>query len=198
MAAFPEDIYPIDGYQQTEEFKTIKSDGYANGLTYTRQARSSNLFSISLRYQAQPIANYNSLMDFFESMKGMDGQFTFFDFVGWSSSPVGRYWPRLRVGVHDGSTTTWDLPIKSSSSRTLYVNNVAKTSGVDYTFSAGTGLDGRDRVTGLSGTNGHIIEFTATGRRAMNASLGDDKLVIVNTDPSLAELALTIIERRTS
>jgi len=198
VTAFPEDIYPIDGYQHTEEFKTVVSDGYFNGKIYTRRARAFNLFAVALRYQAQPIANFNSLLDFFESMKGRDGQFTFFDFVGWSSSPVGRYWSKLYVGTHDGSTTTWDLPIKSSSSRTLYVNGVAKTSGVDYTFSAGTGIDGRDRVTGLSGTNGHIIELTATGRRAINASLGEDKLVLVNEDPGLASTGLLIVERRTT
>ena len=84
------------------------------------------------------------------------------------------------VGTGDGATTVFNLPSKSASSYTLYVDGVAKTGGgTDYTFSSGGGADGADKVTFTAGAkpaNGARVTWSFIGYLKIHGRFAEDKL----------------------
>lgn len=193
MAAFPEDFPPLLDEEMAQEYKTIISRGYDAGSSYSRAGRQYPLYSFNFRAPMLDWSQYANLWDFFVARKGSSGVFTFFDWNGWDSSPVGIRWPKLYVGVGDGSTTTWDLPMKSSSSGTAYVAG----SSAAGSLSAGTGTDGRDRFTFSSAPAlGSVIEWQATGRAGFQCRFGIDKISFKNFARTLVTTGLPIEEAR--
>lgn len=197
MATYPDSPVPSQGYEWSDEFQTWVAGPYPSGRMVTAPARQYELFAVKLRYNREVRSSLTSVYDLFKASKGRHGTFTFKDFSGIDSSPVGAPWKRLYVGVGTGAATTFDLPICSSSSRTLRVAGVAKTEGVDWTFGSGTGADGRDRaVFGSAPAAGAILDLDATGRRTVTASFAVDAMPWREFVRLLVETGLSIVERR--
>jgi hypothetical protein len=196
VAVFPSTPVPDAGYAEWDEFATDISDGYASGVAYARMRREFGLFHATLTYSTKLHTDLETLYAFFLARRGRYDPFTFFSFTGHDNATVGVRWPELYVGTHDGTTTTWDLPIKTSTSRTLYRAGAAMTGGgVDYTFGSATGADGRDRVTGLAGTAGDIITLDAVGLRAARMAFVVDSMRFENFHALLTTTGLELIER---
>lgn len=196
MAIYPTTPIPDDGYPEWDEFATAVSGDYPSGAEYAAARREFGLFHASPTYSDILRSDLEALYAFFLARRGRYGTFTFFSFTGWDLSPVGTRWPELYVGTHDGSATTWDLPIKNATSLTLYRAGVAKTGGgVDYTFGSGTGADGKDRVTGLSGTLGDLITIDAVGQRAARMRFVAESMRFANFCNMLTSTGLEMIER---
>jgi hypothetical protein len=103
--------------------------------------------------------------------------FTIFDFANKQFGAPG-YRPRLSIGTANG-TATWTLAGKEAvAGYTIYVNNVAKTLGVDYTYSEETGAQGEAQIIF---TAGHIpaggagaIEFAGLLRCRYTAEIREE------------------------
>lgn len=191
---YPDSPVPSEGYSSTDEYATIVAGPYMSGRTVVGKGREYPLYRARLAYARMAIADLQPVLTLFHDVRGRYGTFSFFDFTGHDASPVGASWVKLYVGVGDGVTTGFDLPMKSSSSRTVYVNGSSTTA---FTFSAGGGTDGRDRITfTVAPTAGHLIELTATGRRAVYARFAEDGLQVMRYAAGLADASVEIVEAR--
>lgn len=130
------------------------------GTVLRRKRWAEPLYRIRFNHDLE-MSDYATLERFFrESTEGQVNAFTFTD-------PISRSWEDVWVNTGDGSTTVFDLPAKTSTSRTLYVDDVGKSEGSDWTFGSGTGADGRDRATfSVAPSAGERISYDFTGYRA--------------------------------
>lgn len=192
MAAYPETPKPLASsnqlYRRSTDFLTIRSGPVDSGVVLTRAVRTWPIYSIQPLYGwRKNHSDFQTLIDFFYTQKGGSGKFTFSDFEGWSSTPVGAYWPARLIAVADGVTTIFDLPMKSSSSYHLlkngtddaaneYVGSGSPAPG-KWKFLAGIGVDGRDQVQfGTAPTAGMILEWKGVGRLTVWARFMTDSL----------------------
>ena len=206
MTAFPDSPKPQAGtYVRGDEFLTIVGGPYEAGGYVSRPARPFPLFGVKLVYARHKTVDLSTLYEFFYAQKGRHGAFTFFDFNGWNSTPVGVKWPELFVATLDGVTTSFDLPMLGSSSIHVFVNGVEITSEI-YTDSmdpgiashvhVGGGTDGRDTILlQAAHTAGDILTYQATGRRACRASFGEDSMSFTDFVALTTESGLSIVER---
>jgi hypothetical protein len=193
MANFP-DIPPSESYTPSLENFTFLADGYPSGVQLARAGRLFQLYACSMRYENISYASLQTLWDFHRSVRGRLTPFTFTDWAGWDATPVGIAWPRLYVATTDGTTTVFDVPMKSSSTSTLYRANVALTISTDYTFSAGAGTDGRDRITLVAaGASGDLLEWSATGRAASSVRFASDKFPMTFFSNGVASCSMDVI-----
>lgn len=191
---FPDSPAPrVPGLVVSDEYNSLIAGPYPSGRTVVGKAREYPLYRATLAYERQLIASMADLFTLFRNVRGMYGTFTFFDFGNWNGSPVGLPWIKLYVGVGDGVTVTFDLPMKTATTRTVYVNSVATA----VTFNSGAGTDGRDSVTFAGApTSGHIIELTATGRRAVYARFETDRLSWDEYISGQVSMSVDIVEAR--
>jgi len=200
MANFPS-IAPSESYTPSLESYTFIADGYPSGVQLARAGRLYQLYGCSMRYENISFASLQTLWDFHRSVKGRLTTFTFTDWAGYDASPVGIAWPRLYAFTCTGDNSsaaarTFDVPMKSSSSYTLYRGGSALTITTDYTFSAGTGTDGKDQiifVAGHQGTSGDLCEWTATGRAAFSVRFTSDKFPMTFFSNGVASCSMDVV-----
>lgn len=85
------------------------------------QRRQKNLYpkyDVSLTYTVLSLTNMQILWNFYQARKGTYEPFYFY-------SLESTTWNGCFVGIGDGTTTTFDLPGKSTSSVVIYVSGVA-------------------------------------------------------------------------
>ena len=160
MAAFPELSSVPYGSPVTKsiEFLTLVHE-FESGVITRKQKRTYPLRSFSLTYPKIKVADAQTLYQFFIARAGGFEDFVFFDRNA-TNAYVKEY-----VGTGNGVDTVWNLPSLNASSYTLYIDDVAKTAGVDWTFGQAGGSDGEDKMTyGSAVTNGARITFSFTGR----------------------------------
>lgn len=205
MALYPTSPVPSVPYPHTDSFVTIRSGKFESGLENVRAARVYPLFSARLTYPTLTWTSYATLYAFFIARKGAHGTFTFKDFNGHDSSPVGIAWPKLYAYTATSTTAdvTFDVPMASSSSFKLYDNgsevtrdptNNPPTHG-QYYFLSGSGTDGRDQVK-LDVTSGHVYEWEATGQRCVNARFDVDDMTFNSLYAALTSTGVVIVEAR--
>jgi hypothetical protein len=86
--------------------------------------------------------------------------FTFYDWT------LANGLDEISIGTGNGSQTTFTIPAKSTSGRTIKKAGVAQTEGVAYTYNAGTGAEGEDQVTfAVAPTSGQAITAAASSAR---------------------------------
>lgn len=190
---YPDSPVPSEGYSSSDEFATVVAGPYMSGRSVVGKGREYPLFRARLAYAKMALADFQPVYTLFSNVRGRFGTFTFFDFTGHDASPVGAAWVKLYVGVGNGVTTIFDLPMKTATSRTVYVNSVATA----VTFNSGAGTDGRDSITFAGApTSGHLIELTATGRRAVTARFAEDTLHVNRYAAGLVDASVEIVEAR--
>lgn len=191
---YPDSPVPSEGYSSSDEFATVIAGPYMSGRSVVGKGREYSLFRARLAYARMALADFQPVYTLFSNVRGRFGTFTFFDFTGHDASPVGAAWVRLYVGIGSGATTGFDLPMKSATNRTVYVNGSVTSA---YTFYSGTGVDGRDRIGfAVAPPSGHIIELSATGRRAVTARFAEDTLQIARYAAGLVDASIEIVEAR--
>lgn len=183
---FPETPLPSSGYTLEDGYQSLVSE-YPSGRSVAQAARQYPLFRASLNYGPWlSEADLQPILLLHRNVRGRAGTFTFFEFQA-------QQWTKLYVGVGDAGTLTFDLPFKTGSSITYYVAG-SSTAG---TYSAGTGTDGRDRVTfGSPPASGALIEVTATAQRAATCRFVSDDLAFTRLNSGRATLDVEIKETR--
>jgi hypothetical protein len=119
-----------------------------------------------MNYKAKTWAQIKTLYDFFESVNGSAGRFTFVDFNG--IGPIGGTdpgvaWSGLYVAKGTGAIGTWDLPtfaIKSSAT-TVVASLSAGTQTVTPVSIAGIIVGGSLTAVNADGTSGEVVMVTA-------------------------------------
>lgn len=123
----------------------------------TRGLTRYGLGEADLAYDCLTWAEVKTLYDFFESVGGPAGRFTFADFNGIDEG--GRAWSSLFVAKSDGFTIAWDLPtfaLVADPAPVVYANGYVQTSEIvvttpdtakAYHIYLGTGTDGVDKMT---------------------------------------------------
>lgn len=126
---------------------------------------------ITLQYSNISKTDGRTLFAFYIARSGAYDAFTFFKYE--LETYVGEY-----VGTGDASTTVMNLPCKTSSSRTVYLDGVEQTGGgTDYTFGALGGTDGADKITWVAApAAGERITIDFTGYLKIKCRFKDDNM----------------------
>ena len=125
---------------------------------------------ITLQYNNITKAEGRTLFAFYIARSGAYDAFTFFKYE--LESYTGEY-----VGTGDGTTTTFNLPCKTSSARTVYIDDSEQTVTTHYTYSALGGTDGCDEIDFVAApSSGERITLDFTGYLKIKCRFKDDKL----------------------
>ena len=177
MAKFPEvgTIAPNEPLPLTIQFKTLVSQFDNLGEEQRKQKWLYPKRHPRIIYQGISKANTRTLFQFYLDRKGAYEAFNFF--LG-SATYASNTYEGEYVGTGDGATTVFNLPAKNSSAYTVYKNGVAQSGGgVDYTFSAGTGTDGADKITFVAApAAGARITYDFTGTLKIRCTFAEDNL----------------------
>jgi len=125
--------------------------------------------NVTLQYKGKSKADARTVWQFYLSRNGPFEAFNFFSCR--SDTYEGEY-----AAVGDGSTTIFNLPAKNSSNYTVYKNGIEQSGGgVDYTFSAGGGTDGADKITFVGAPDaGDKITYDFTGNLKVRCVFAED------------------------
>lgn len=181
MARYPDSPVPQAPYPFRSHWPAV--EGGPPWAPQTRGLTRFGLLEVDLSYACLADADYatemKALYDFFESVRGSAGRFTFADFRGWD---IGGIPWSLFVAKGTGTLATWDLPtfaLVASPAPVVYENGVAKTTSVwvsgsttpsagEYMIVKATGTDGVDTLNaGTAPASTVILTVDATCRRAM-------------------------------
>ena len=160
MATWPESnptpIYPLNIIPR---FDTIISQFDAGG-EQRRSRRDFPVFDVIVSYRGITSAEANTLYTFFLERKGRYEAFVIYDLALLEN--ISQTHTKLYVGTGDGSTDIFDIPGRSTSSRTLYVNDSVQGSGFSYLTGGGDGNSDRVDFTSPPAA-GNVITITFTG-----------------------------------
>jgi hypothetical protein len=147
----------LEPVKQEIKYKTLIST-FDGGLETRKQKWLYPKRDITLQYKYLSKTQMNTLWAFYKTNAGGYSAFNFF--LNYSDTYVKEY-----VGTGNGATTVFNLPAKTSSTYTLYKNDVALTAGgVDWTFGSASGTDGADKATMIvAPTVGAKLTFSFTG-----------------------------------
>lgn len=158
MSLYPSDPRPRAPYT----FRTNRPFA-TGGPAWAPQDRPLTRFGlgeVDLVYEALTWSEIKTLYDFFESIGGPGGRFTYADFNGIDEG--GRAWAGLFVAKGDGITLAWDLPtyaLVASPAPVVKENGSTKTNDIyttswddtkAYHIKVGAGTDGVDLITAES------------------------------------------------
>lgn len=174
MARFPEvtDVAFASPFKQIINFKTLISTFDGLGKEKRRQKWLFPKRDLVVQYENITKEDAETLWQFYLERKGSYESFNFFvpEPKGEYSSYVSEY-----VGTGDGSTTTFNLPCKTSSNRTVYVGDATMTEGTDYTFTATGGTDGADIIHfSTAPASGEHITIDFTGILKVRVRFAED------------------------
>ena len=170
MEVFPAAPAPVYPMTITPVWNTLIST-YDNVKSASEQRRQGALFPLydaTVFYDALEISEIGILWAFYMARRGALGAFLLYDL--YVMAHAGQY-----VGVGDGVTDIFDIPGKSTSSRTLYINGVSESSGFAYLTGGGDG--GSDRVDFTTAPAlGSIITIDFTGYLRIKCRFEEDRL----------------------
>ena len=173
MASFPlnSSIGVMDPWSESIVFRTLKGRFEELGHSSHKKKWLFPRRNLSIKYQYITKAEALTLFQFYLDRGGSFESFNVF----W---PYTNTYTAEYVGSGDAATVIFNLPSKTASGYTLYVNGVSKTGGgTDYTFSSGGGADGADKVTfTVAPASGTRITFTFTGTLKVHGCFAEDKL----------------------
>jgi len=174
MATFPESPAPIYPLLVTPVFNTriAETDG---GQEQRRQKLSFPKFDVTAKYSHLTASEFQTLWDFYMARKGAYEAFYIYDLAlldSLSFSQSGLY-----AGTGDGATEVFDIPGRSTSAVTVYVDGVSKTLTTDYVLLTGGGASSADRIDFVAPPDaGEIITVDFTGYLRIRARFKADLL----------------------
>jgi hypothetical protein len=175
MAKYPEfdSVGMINPVTVEIEHKTLLSRFEGLGKEKRRKKWLYPRRNLTFRYRLLQKADGETLWEFYIARGG-----TYEAFSCFVPEPKQTYrtYTGEYVGTGDGSTTIFNLPAKTSSSYTVYVDGNSQTGGgVDYTFSAGGGPDGEDKITFTAAPNDGVrITYDFTGVLKVRSRFAED------------------------
>ena len=176
MTAFPDITSVPFGNPVSEEieFKTLTSNFADLGEEQRKQKWLYPKRLITLKYPWISKGEAQEMFQFFIDRAGSYSTFKFFypDVKGTPFSYTYEY-----VGTGDGAATVFNLPAKSAGNYILYLDGSGQSDPSDYSFSAGGGPDGEDKITFVAAPNaGQRITFSFTGRLKIVGRFKSDKM----------------------
>lgn len=191
MAVWPETnptpVYPLI---VTPRYSTL-SVRFDGGTEQRRQKSLFPVFDVEVAYNGMTPTEADTLLAFFHARAGMFGQFYIFDLsllqvTGFTHT--GRY-----VGTRDGSTTTYDIPGRSTSSLVVYQDGSQQTITTDYTVSIGTGEGNADQITfTAAGTSGARVTADFSGYARYRVRFADDTLPLQLFERELYSMSIKL------
>ena len=167
MAKFPEDVklsYPL---QISPRWRTVVT-AFDGGWEQRARKDDFAVYDVTLRIDKVSKTDFLKIWEFYQARKGAYEAFYFF--VPYPDTYKGLY-----VGVGNGSTTTFDLPGKSTSARSIYLDFALQSSG--YSILDGGGAEGADRVQFASApADGMIISCDFTGLMRIRCRFREDAM----------------------
>ena len=163
MATWPESSpapnYPLD---ITPRWHTLVSE-LDSGNEQRRAKRAFCVYDVVVAYGgALTKAEMDVLWNFFMARQGRYEAFYVYDLADVLGSTTTSHSDQY-VGTADGSTTTFDLPGRSTSAHDVYVDGVEEADE-DYTILTGGGASSADRVQfDTAPADGGIISVDFTG-----------------------------------
>lgn len=172
MVAFPDLLTSVpaqEPYKTSLAFKTLVAAFDNQGETTSKQKWLYPKRTVTLQYKEDGLAYARTIWQFYQARKGRHEAFSFFCPI--SDIYVGEY-----VGTGDGASTIWNLPVKTGSSYTVYLDGAALTGGgTDYTFGAAAGADGEDKITfTVAPSDGARITMDFTGFLKIRCNFAED------------------------
>jgi len=214
VARYPDDPRPVSPYNFRPNRPFV-----AGGPEWAQQTRPLTSFSLmeaEFGYRGKSFTDAMTLHNFWESVDGPSGRFTFVDFNGvglpGASTHPGVPWVSLFVFKGDGVEDTWDLPtyaLAASPAPIVYENGVAKTSAItlagspdvtkDYNIVLAAGTDDVDRLIATATPASPIIgTISGTCRRALRRArfLNAKNPFTLNVPANYYQGPVTILEVR--
>jgi hypothetical protein len=168
MSEFPTSPIPKHPYEITAVWKTIIT-AFDAANEQRRQKQAFAKYDVNLVYDRLTDAEIMTLWNFYQARKGAYEAFYFYtlETSGWEG---------LYIGTGDGTTVTFDLPGKSTSSHTIYSNGSEVDSG-DYTILTGGGAGNSDRITfDVAPVSNTIITCDFTGYMRIRCRFEEDRM----------------------
>jgi len=174
MATFPES--PVPSYPLTigQEWRTIKT-GMDSGYEERTAKWLFPKYNVTVRYGAISATNAQTLWNFYLARKGSYEAFYIYDLSLLKS--ITKAHTDQYIGTGDGVTEVFDIPGRSTSSQTIYIDSVAQTVTTDYVILTGGGTSSSDRVDFVTPPDlGTIITANFSGYLRMRVRFADDNM----------------------
>jgi hypothetical protein len=164
MALYPSAPRPNSGYAFRSNWPTV-----VGGPDWAQQSRALTRFGLAeadLSYRAKTWEQIRVLYEFFESVNGSAGRFTFVDFNGIGpigGSDPGVAWSHLFVAKGNGVSVAWDLPTFTLKADTTTVSASLAAGTRTVTPASMTGIVVGSSLTAVDadGTSGEEVRVTA-------------------------------------
>lgn len=193
MVVYPSTTLPQYPFEVVSEYKTLIST-FETGAELAHQQWRFPKRSINLKYDILTAAEIKTLWDFYIARKGALVPFWFFDTYTTDDSGNPASYTDEFVGRGDGATTVFDLPGKTTSARTMYLDGIAEA-GVSY--QSGTGDGGADQVTfNAAPASGKLITTDFTGHIRYKMRFAQDKMSKELFKARLYKTGIGLIERK--
>lgn len=184
MATFPTGI-PIKSIDLIPKWNTT-SWTYDNASETRRQKWSFAKYDVDIDFYPMTKTNMQTLWAFYMARKGAFEAFYIYDITTMAHTD-------LYIGLGDGSTVTYDLPGKSTSSQTIYVDNVAQTNSVTVFYSYDSGAESSDQVVFSSAPSiGSVLTCDFTGFLRIKCRFAGDSLTRANLYGDVYQLSIKL------
>lgn len=178
MALYPQLPRPVSPYP----FKNIRPSVSGGPLwsPQTRYLTRYGLLTCDVAYKGRSFADILTLWNFFETVGGQAGRFTFVDFNGIGpigGSDPGVPWSGLYVAKGDGVTTTWDLPSYAGQAdlTSVVASLTAGTRTVTPLSMSGIVVGATLTAMNADGSNYEVVTVTATTQTTFTAVFAQAK-----------------------
>lgn len=168
MAVYPDlsTVPQHEPYSEEIEFKTLVSNYDDLGEEQRKQKWLYPKRIVTVQHKYVSKAQGRTVWEFYKARGGSAEAFNYF--VPNSDAYTGEY-----VGTGNGSATSFNLPCKDISSRTVYIDG----STISATISTGAGADGADLIQfGTAPTDGQRITMDFAGRLKIHCRFAEDRL----------------------
>jgi len=193
MQVYPSTPNPQYPFEIISEYKTLIST-FESGQELAHQQWRFPKRSVNLKYDVLTASEIQTLWNFYVARRGALVPFWFFDEYSKDASGNPMAHTDEFVGRGDGATTVFDLPGKTTSARTMYLDG---TSEAGVTYQSGTGDGGADQVTFNSApADGKLITVDFTGYLRLKMRFAEDKLSKENFSVRLYKTGVSLIERK--
>lgn len=168
MAEFPTSPVPKFPLTITQVWSTIITT-FDSGAEQRRAKVDFPKFNVEMSFDPLSKSEFQTLWAFYQARKGSYEAFYIY------TIPTTEDWDSLYVGVGDGATQIFDLPGKSTSAQSIYVDGVLQSSG--YSILTGGGTESADRVSFTSApTTGDVISCDFTGYMRIHCRFSEDSM----------------------
>lgn len=168
MAAYPDysTVPQHEPYEEEIHFKTLISNFDDLGEEQRKQKWLYPRRIINVKHKYVTKTQARQIWEFYKARGGAYEAFNYF-------VPEATDYTTEYVGTGDGVTTSFNLPSKDISSRTVYVNG----SSISATIATGAGADGADLIRfGTAPTAAQRITISFHGRLKIHCRFGEDNM----------------------